>query len=92
MIQNNINYVCTCIFSIPFPIVSTALCYRNTLFKQCEREGVQAQPKAQINLNATTISQAIVSQVKNENGQILREFITYKFLATVGKSVDGLNI
>lgn len=53
---------------------------------------MQAQPKAQINLNATTISQAIVSQVKNENGQILREFITYKFLATVGKSVDGLNI
>ena len=92
MIQNNINYLCSCIFSIPLPIVYTALCYRNTLFKQCEREGVQAQRKAQIKLNATTMSQAIISQVKNENGQILREYITYKFLATVDKSVDGLNI
>lgn len=51
-----------------------------------------AQRKAQIKLNATTMSQAIISQVKNENGQILRELITYKFLATMDKFMDGLNI
>lgn len=87
MSQNNISYLYSCIFSTSLPI-----CVIETLFKQCERGLQQQQQKAQKKLNATTVSQAIISQVKIENGKILREFITHKFLATVDRSVDGVNI